>query len=90
MSKLDRLRAMRESGVLPSAVERDGLTVKTTYDTPFGKLTTKRVSVTPSRYTVTRDTVTRSHCPTCTCEGLKVHGSHAERQRAYRRRKAKQ
>jgi len=77
MSKLDQLRAMRESSVTPSAG-------------PVGKLTTKRVSVTPSRYTVTRDTVTRSHCPTCTCEGLKVHESHAERQKAYRRRKSKQ
>ena len=44
------------------------------------------------RYTVTREVkrygVTRNkHCPTCSCDAIKVHGNNAARQRAYRERK---
>lgn len=39
------------------------------------------------RYPVTQgDGVTR-HCPTCTCEHIKVHESPAAKQRAYRERR---
>jgi hypothetical protein len=55
-------------------------------DSPKKRDTVTESVTKPATGVTKRDTVT--HCPTCTCGAKKVHQSNAERQRAYRARKA--